>query len=74
MLAAHQPPPSPDAPGPFETASPLKTLHLLRLRPPWRPRFGKLVEIHFNATHQICGARIRTYLLEKSRVVGPQST
>ncbi|KAI8476203.1 MAG: P-loop containing nucleoside triphosphate hydrolase protein [Monoraphidium minutum] len=32
-------------------------------------RFGKLVEIHFNQTHHICGARIRTYLLEKSRVV-----
>jgi hypothetical protein len=32
-------------------------------------RFGKLIEIHFNKTHHICGARIRTYLLEKSRVV-----
>lgn len=32
-------------------------------------RFGKLVEIHFNQTHHICGAKIRTYLLEKSRVV-----
>jgi hypothetical protein len=41
-------------------------------RPPSvRPlSFGKLVEIHFNQTHHICGARIRTYLLEKSRVVG----
>ncbi len=32
-------------------------------------RFGKLIEIHFNKTHHICGARIRTYLLEKSRMV-----
>jgi len=32
-------------------------------------RFGKLIEIHFNQTNHICGARIRTYLLEKSRVV-----
>jgi hypothetical protein len=32
-------------------------------------RFGKLIEIHFNNTNHICGARIRTYLLEKSRVV-----
>jgi myosin-5 len=32
-------------------------------------RFGKLIEIHFNKTNHICGARIRTYLLEKSRVV-----
>lgn len=32
-------------------------------------RFGKLIEIHFNQSHHICGARIRTYLLEKSRVV-----
>lgn len=34
-------------------------------------RFGKLIEIHFNKTNHICGARIRTYLLEKSRVVRP---
>ena len=33
-------------------------------------RFGKLVEIRFGATHRIVGARVRTYLLEKSRVVG----
>lgn len=33
-------------------------------------RFGKLIEIYFNKTNHICGARIRTYLLEKSRVVG----
>ena len=31
-------------------------------------RFGKLIQIHFNATHHISGARIKTYLLEKSRV------
>jgi myosin-5 len=29
----------------------------------------QLIEIHFNKTNHICGARIRTYLLEKSRVV-----
>jgi hypothetical protein len=29
-------------------------------------------QIHFNASHHICGACIRTYLLEKSRLVrGP---
>jgi hypothetical protein len=43
---------------------------ILPFAPP-PPSFGKLVEIHFNQTHHICGARIRTYLLEKSRVVGP---
>jgi len=32
-------------------------------------RFGKLIQMHFNASHHICGARIKTYLLEKSRVV-----
>ncbi|GAX85034.1 hypothetical protein CEUSTIGMA_g12454.t1 [Chlamydomonas eustigma] len=32
-------------------------------------RFGKLIQIHFNQSNRICGARIKTYLLEKSRVV-----
>ncbi|KAI5420478.1 myosin-2 [Lathyrus oleraceus] len=32
-------------------------------------RFGKFMEIHFSATGKICGAKIQTYLLEKSRVV-----
>ncbi|KAL6543227.1 hypothetical protein OROHE_010747 [Orobanche hederae] len=32
-------------------------------------RFGKLIDIHFNATGQICGAKIQIFLLEKSRVV-----
>ncbi|KAL1537890.1 Myosin-2 [Salvia divinorum] len=32
-------------------------------------RFGKLIEIHFSATGKICGAKIQTFLLEKSRVV-----
>ncbi|GLI69728.1 hypothetical protein VaNZ11_014403 [Volvox africanus] len=32
-------------------------------------RFGKLIQIHFNGSHHICGATIKTYLLEKSRVV-----
>ena len=33
-------------------------------------RFGKLIEIYFTGgSHQICGALIHTYLLEKSRVV-----
>ncbi|CAN0888251.1 VIII-1 [Linum grandiflorum] len=32
-------------------------------------RFGKLIEIDFSETGQISGARIQTFLLEKSRVV-----
>jgi myosin V len=32
-------------------------------------RFGKFTEIQFNAKGRICGAAIRTYLLERSRVV-----
>ncbi|KAL6757024.1 P-loop containing nucleoside triphosphate hydrolase protein [Haematococcus lacustris] len=32
-------------------------------------RFGKLIQIHFNSSLHICGACIKTYLLEKSRVV-----
>ncbi|CAI8606982.1 unnamed protein product [Vicia faba] len=32
-------------------------------------RFGKFMEIHFSATGKICGAKIQTYLLEKSRIV-----
>jgi myosin heavy subunit len=32
-------------------------------------RFGKWVEIHFDASGKICGAQIINYLLEKSRVV-----
>ncbi|XP_022892708.1 myosin-15 [Olea europaea var. sylvestris] len=32
-------------------------------------RFGKFVEIQFNASGKISGAAIRTYLLERSRVV-----
>ncbi|XP_027353787.1 myosin-2-like isoform X2 [Abrus precatorius] len=32
-------------------------------------RFGKLIEIHFSSMGKICGAKIQTFLLEKSRVV-----
>ncbi|KAG9452756.1 hypothetical protein H6P81_005660 [Aristolochia fimbriata] len=32
-------------------------------------RFGKLIEIHFSRTGKISGAKIQTFLLEKSRVV-----
>ncbi|XP_045805030.1 myosin-2-like [Trifolium pratense] len=32
-------------------------------------RFGKFIQIHFSAMGKICGAKIQTYLLEKSRVV-----
>ncbi|CAN6463362.1 unnamed protein product [Victoria cruziana] len=32
-------------------------------------RFGKLIEIHFSVTGKISGAKIQTFLLEKSRVV-----
>ncbi|XP_061367190.1 myosin-2-like isoform X2 [Gastrolobium bilobum] len=31
-------------------------------------RFGKLIEIHFSALGKICGAKIQSFLLEKSRV------
>ncbi|XP_057453771.1 myosin-2-like [Lotus japonicus] len=32
-------------------------------------RFGSLIEIHFSTMGKMCGAKIQTYLLEKSRVV-----
>ncbi|KAJ9098937.1 hypothetical protein QFC19_006161 [Naganishia cerealis] len=32
-------------------------------------RFGKYIEVLFNPEHEIVGARIRTYLLERSRLV-----
>ncbi|XP_062189417.1 myosin-3-like [Phragmites australis] len=32
-------------------------------------RFGKLIEIHFSEAGKMCGAKIQTFLLEKSRVV-----
>ena len=32
-------------------------------------RFGKFVEMHFNKEGRISGAAVRTYLLERSRVV-----
>ncbi|CAA6655729.1 unnamed protein product [Spirodela intermedia] len=32
-------------------------------------RFGKLIEIHFNSSGKISGAKIQTFLLEKSRVI-----
>ncbi|KAM3222696.1 myosin-2 isoform X2 [Capsicum annuum] len=32
-------------------------------------RFGKLIEMHFSATGRICGAKIQSLLLEKSRAV-----
>lgn len=32
-------------------------------------RFGKYVELHFDKKYSIMGASMRTYLLEKSRVV-----
>ena len=31
-------------------------------------RFGKYIEIRFDSSHRICGAFMRTFLLEKSRV------
>lgn len=34
-------------------------------------RFGKVMEMDFNAAGKICGAKIETYLFEKSRVVRP---
>ena len=34
-------------------------------------RFGKYIELHFDSKNRICGAQMRTYLLEKSRVVRP---
>ena len=35
-------------------------------------RFGKFIEIQFDASYKMAGARIHIYLLEKSRVV-PQT-
>jgi hypothetical protein len=35
----------------------------------WNSRFGKWIEIVFDAQYHICGARIYNYLLEKSRIV-----
>lgn len=32
-------------------------------------RFGKFIEIHFEGSGQICGAKISNYLLERSRLV-----
>ncbi|KAE9592939.1 putative myosin ATPase [Lupinus albus] len=32
-------------------------------------RFGKLIEIHFTTMGKICGAKVQTFLFEKSRVV-----
>lgn len=32
-------------------------------------RFGKFIQIDFNRSHHIVGASMKTYLLEKSRVV-----
>ena len=37
-------------------------------------RFGKYIEIDFNKHFHIIGANMRTYLLEKSRVVFQVST
>lgn len=37
-------------------------------------RFGKYIEIGFDARYRIIGANMRTYLLEKSRVVFQVST
>ena len=34
-------------------------------------RFGKYIEVHFNARYVIVGAQILNYLLEKSRIVEP---
>ena len=32
-------------------------------------RFGKFIEIQFDGSHKMAGARIHIYLLEKSRVI-----
>lgn len=37
-------------------------------------RFGKLIEVNFDASGAICGARITQYLLEKSRIVTQAAT
>ena len=34
-------------------------------------RFGKFIELNFDARYRLTGAAMRTYLLEKSRVVRP---
>ena len=35
-------------------------------------RFGKYIDIHFDERFALCGAKIDTYLLEKSRVEGQE--
>lgn len=45
------------------------TILLIALDAPKCSRFGKFVEIQFDANGRISGAAIRTYLLERSRVV-----
>ena len=35
-------------------------------------RFGKFMEIEFDALHMICSGKVETYLLEKSRIVQHQ--
>ena len=34
-------------------------------------RFGKFIELNFDVRYRLTGAAMRTYLLEKSRVVRP---
>jgi myosin-5 len=34
-------------------------------------RFGKYIELHFSGAGSISGARVHTYLLERSRLVAP---
>jgi myosin heavy subunit len=36
-------------------------------------RFGKYIDIHFDDKYALCGAKIYTYLLEKSRVVSQET-
>ncbi|CAI6005151.1 unnamed protein product [Closterium sp. NIES-65] len=64
LRSAHSPshpPPTPRPPSSFHDPSPA--------HPSPTSRFGKFIEIHFDSDGRVTGAAIRSYLLERSRVV-----
>ncbi|XP_013628831.1 PREDICTED: myosin-2-like [Brassica oleracea var. oleracea] len=48
---------------------PLELKHCFNIIVADPPYLGKLMEIHFSGKGNICGAKLETFLLEKSRVV-----